>query len=283
MIAIIAGTGTLPAQACKSLLNRQEQTRASKPSDLFPEPFFVIVLFPENNLAELQQIVGDKAEIISQECYKAGQVLNLLKQKATTHLLFIGKVDKSHLLKTFKFDWLAVKLLGSLLYKSDAAVMERLVKELESNGISVLRQDQVLNSLMVKPGILTGKLTDSLATDVKMGIETAIKLSHFDIGQTVVVKNQMIVAVEAIEGTDQCISRGISLGNGGVVVCKAAHQNQNHKFDLPTLGPGSLSGISKGDVAVIAWLHDKTFIAQQEEFIKKANALGIALVSYKPD
>lgn len=276
MIAIIAGTGSLPVDACKALLNRPEEIQKS-------EPFFVVALFADDNLQDIQKAVGDHAEIISQECYKAGKVLALLKQKKTTQLLFIGKVDKSHLLKTFKFDWLTIKLLASLLYKSDAAIMERLVKELEVNGISVLRQDQVLGALMVKPGILTGKLNDSLATDVKMGIETAIKLSHFDIGQTIVVKNQMVIAVEAIEGTDQCIKRGIKLGQSDVVVCKAAHQNQNHKYDLPTLGPGSLTGISKGDVAVIAWLHNKTLIAQQEKFIKKASDLGITLVSYKPE
>jgi UDP-2,3-diacylglucosamine hydrolase len=276
MIAIVAGTGTLPVEACKSLLNRPIEIQAA-------EPFFVIALFADNNLEQLQQVVQGKVEVISQECYKAGQVLDLLKLKKTTQILFIGKVDKSHLLKTFKFDWLTIKILASLLYKSDAAVMERIIKELASNGISVLRQDQVLNSLMVKPGILTGKLTENLATDVRMGIETAIKLSHFDIGQTVIVKDQMIMAVEAIEGTDKCITRGIELGKSNVVVCKAAHQNQNHKYDLPTLGPGSLENISQGEVAVIAWLHNKTFIAQQEEFIKKAKALGITLVSYKPE
>ncbi len=276
MIAIIAGTGTLPVEACKKLLNRPAEIQAS-------EPFFVVALFAEDNLKELQQVVQDKAEVISQDCYKAGQVLDLLKSKHTTQLLFIGKVDKSHLLKKFKLDWLAIKLLSSLIYKSDAAIMERIVKELESHGISILRQDQVLDSLMVKPGILAGKLTENLATDVKMGIETAIKLSQLDIGQTVVVKDQMIMAIEAIEGTDQCIRRGIDLGKNGVVVCKAAHQNQNHKYDLPTLGPGSLNNISKGEVAVIAWLHDKTLIVQQEEFIKKATELGITLVSYKPE
>jgi UDP-2,3-diacylglucosamine hydrolase len=269
MIAVIAGTGALPVEACKSLLKRNE-------------PFFVIVLFPEDNLAELQQVVCG-SDIISQECYKAGQILNILKTKRTKQVLMIGKVDKSHLLKTFKFDWLAIKLMTSLLHKSDAAVMERIVKELVDNGISVLRQDQVLDSMMVKPGILTGSLTDNLHADIKMGIGAAIKLSQSDIGQTVVIKNQMIMAVEAIEGTDKCIARGIELGKNNVVVCKAAHKNQNHKYDLPTLGPGSLSGIKKGDVAVIAWLHDKTLIAEQENFIKKAQELGITLVSYKSE
>jgi DUF1009 family protein len=220
-------------------------------------------------------------DLIARECYKAGQVLDLLKNKQTKQVLMIGKVDKSHLLKTFKFDWLAIKLMASILYKSDATVMNRIVKELEENGMSVLRQDEVLDSLMVAPGILTGKLDDSLQADIKMGIAAAIKLSQLDIGQTVVIKNQMIMAVEAIEGTDKCITRGIELGNGNVVVCKAAHQNQNHKYDLPTLGPGSLDEIKKGDIAAIAWVHDKTLIAQQDEFIKRATDLGITLVSYK--
>ena len=263
MIAIVAGTGTLPAEACKRLISRNER-------------FFVIVLFADDNLIQLQQVVQDYAEIITQECYKAGQILDLLKRKHTKQLLFIGKVDKSHLLKKFKLDWLTVKILSSLLYK-------RLVKELDDNGISVLKQSQVLDSLFVPPGILTGTLTENLAIDIKMGIDTAIQLSHLDIGQTVVVKDQMIMAIEAIEGTDKCVRRGIELGKNGVVICKAAHQNQNHKYDLPTLGPGSLENISKGEVAVIAWLHDKTLIAQQQEFIKKAQALGITLVSYKPD
>lgn len=268
MIAIIAGTGTLPLEACKSLLKQNK-------------PFFVISLFPSDNLAALQQMVNNQAEVIFQEFFKLGQVLSLLKSKKTEKVLFIGKVDKSNLLKNLKLDWLAIKMLASLICKSDAVIMERLVKELEANGISVLRQDEVLDSLMVAPGILTGNLTDSLKADIKMGIDTAIKLSHLDIGQTVVVKDQMVMAIEAIEGTDKCIRRGIELGQNNVVVCKAAHQHQNHKYDLPTLGPGSLKDISKGEVAVIAWLHDKTLIAQQEEFINRAHDLGITLVSYK--
>ena len=270
MIAIIAGTGTLPLEACKSLLKKNKS-------------FFVIALFPSDNLAELQKVVNGQAEVIFQEFFKAGQVMNLLKSKKTEKVLFIGKVDKSNLLKNFKFDWLAIKMLASLICKSDAVIMNRLVKELENNGISVLRQDEIIDSLIISPGILTGKLTNSIKSDIKMGIDTAINLSHLDIGQTVVIKDQMILAVEAIEGTDNCIRRGIELGHGNVVICKAAHQKQNHKYDLPTLGPGSLSNIKKNEVIAIAWLYDKTLIAQQEEFIKKANELGITLISYKPE
>lgn len=268
MIAIVAGTGTLPIEACKSLLNRSSQ-------------FFVLCLFPEDNLKALQETVQGKAEVVFHDFFKAGQVMNLLKSKQTKQVLFIGKVDKSHLLKNLKLDWLAIKMLASLLYKSDAAIMERLVQELENNGIEVLHQSTVLDSLFVPAGVLTGKLTDELQKDIDFGIDTAIKMSALDIGQTVVVKDQMILAIEAIEGTDKCIQRGIDLGHGDVVVCKAAWQNQNKKFDLPTLGPKSLSSILPGQIKVLAWLYDKTMIAQKEEFIKLAQELGITLVSYK--
>jgi len=95
MIAIIAGTGSLPGEACKNLLARKE-------------PFFVITLFPENNAQSLQQIVGDQIEVVAQEFYKPSEILSLMKSKGTTKLLFIGKVDKSNLLKHVSFDWLAV-------------------------------------------------------------------------------------------------------------------------------------------------------------------------------
>ena len=112
-----------------------------------------------------------------------------------------------------------------------------------------------------------------------MGIATAQSISRIDVGQTVVVKNGMVLAVEAIEGTDRCIKRGIDLGKKNIVVCKATHAHQNKKFDLPTLGPTSLQNIKKGDIKVIAWQASKTLIAHKETFIKRAQELGITLVS----
>lgn len=266
MIAVIAGTGRLPIHACQSLLAQQKA-------------FFVIALFPEDNLALLRQAVGNSAEVIAQEFYKAGMIKDLLKQKQTTHVLFIGKVDKQNLLSHVKFDWYAIRLIASLVCKGDAAIMEHLIQELKNNGMDVLSQSDVLGSLMVPPGVLCGKLTPELTSNIDMGINAAIKLSECDIGQTIVVKDNMIIAVEAIEGTDSCVKRGIALGKDNVVICKAARAQQNKKFDLPTLGPSSLIGITSGQVAAIAWLSTHTFIADQEEFVKEAQRLGITLVS----
>ncbi len=265
MIAIIAGTGTLPLESCKYFLNKKTA-------------FFVISLFEENR-NEIAQLIQDQAQLIAKPLYKLGGIMQTLEDYKTTHLLFIGKVDKRNLLKKIKFDWFYFKLAAKILYKNDGAIMELLVETLTQRNIEVISQDSVLPSLFVAPGILTGTLTDHLKRDITMGIKTAKHLSKSDIGQTVAVKDGMILAVEAIEGTDSCIKRGIELGKENVVICKTAHENKNTKFDLPTLGPASLKNIKKGEVKVIAWQACKTLIAQKETFIRKAKELGITLVS----
>jgi hypothetical protein len=266
MIAIIAGTGDLPVEASKALLERND-------------PFFVIALFPENNLVALKNILQDKAEVIAQEVYKVGQILKLLESKKTSQLLMIGKVDKSNLFHHLKLDWLAIKILASLVGKNDAAIMERIVSEFTSRGIDVLRQDDVLGNLLVPPGVLTGSVDAALEQDIDYGIKTAIALSRIDVGQTVVIKDKMIMAVEAIEGTDACIRRGIDLGKNDIVVCKAAQKFHNTKFDLPTLGPSSLANLQPGEIKAIAWLSSHTLIVKKEAFIARARELGITLIS----
>lgn len=267
MIAIIAGTGSLPVEACNVLLQENKD-------------FFVLALFPEENGQELSATTAGKAAVIQQSFYKPGKIINLLKERGTTQTLMIGKVDKRNLLKKVKLDWYGVKLLASLLTKNDSTIMEKIVSELEKENISVIKQDDVLKALRVPPGVLTGKLTPELEENITFGIQTAQKISECDIGQTVVVKDTMVLAVEAIEGTDNCIKRGIELGKSDVIICKAARATQNKKYDLPTLGPGSLKNIKKGEVAAIAWLSTHTLIAQKNLFVRRAQELGITLVSY---
>ncbi len=270
MIAIIAGKGSLPQQACKALLKANKK-------------FFVVLLFPQNNLNLIKNTVQNKSEIFEQNFYKAGQILKLLKNKKTKKILFIGKVDKNNLFKKIKLDWFSVKLLATTACKSDKSIMEALVNKLEKEGIQVISQDEILGPLLVRPGILCGKITPELKQDIEFGLKTAHDISFCNIGQTVVVKDKMVLAVEAIEGTDKCIARGIELGKKDVVVCKTAHKNHNKKYDLPTLGPDSLKNLKPGNIKAIAWQSDKTFIANQDKFVRRAKNLGITLISVDPE
>lgn len=268
MIAIIAGTGILPLHACKAFLNDKKK-------------FFVISLFPEKNGHAIKQIIPPSIDIIQKPFYKARAILNLLKERNTKQVLFIGKVDKQNLLKKFKLDWFAIKILATLATKSDFSIMNKIEEELKKHNIEIILQNKILKNLFIAPGILAGSITPELNACINFGIETACTMSTHDIGQTVIVKNKMVLAVEAIEGTDACIQRGIELGSGGIVVCKAVNSNHNTKFDLPTIGTQTLKNVQKGDIAAIAWKSENTFIVDYDAFIQKAQKLEITLVSVK--
>jgi len=122
-------------------------------------------------------------------------------------------------------------------------------------------------------------VTTELREDIDFGLNVARNLSKCSIGQTVVVKNKMVLAVEAIEGTSECIKRGIFLGKGDVVVCKTARFDHDTKFDIPTLGPDSLNELKSRDVKAIAWDSSMTFVVDEKEFKNKASALNISLLS----
>ncbi len=272
--AIIAGTGNLPREACKRLA-------------LAGSNFFVVSLFPEDNGQQLASILKPD-QLISQALYKPSAILDLLKARHTSHVVFVGKVDKSNLLKKLSFDWLALKIMGSLVTRGDKDVMEALLAALAAQGIETIRQDHILGGLLVKPGILCGTLTPELEANINLGLTTVLALSQADIGQTVVIKDRMVLAVEAIEGTDACIRRGLDLAQrhqpetpAQLVICKGAHPTHNPRFDLPTLGIGSLQNFKPGDIQAISWISDTTLIADRETFIARAQELGITLVAIK--
>jgi hypothetical protein len=145
--------------------------------------------------------------------------------------------------------------------------------------MEVIHQNDVLHTLLLDPGIYAGKISRYIKENIAFGMQTAHNISQLDVGQTVVVKDKMIIAIEAIEGTNECIKRGIQLGKKNVIICKSAHHNQNKKYDLPTLGTKSLEHIKKGEVSAIVWKADKTFIADKNAFIKRAKELNITLVA----
>ena len=266
MLAIIAGAGLLPVKAA-ALLTKQKKS------------FFVLSLFPEDNKSLIQEATNYTCSIITLPFFKVGKILNELKTNNTREVLLIGKVDKRKILSKVRFDFIGAKLLASLATRSDVTIMEKILATLAEHNISVISQDAILEPLFCQPGILCGTNTEYIETNIKLGLAYAEKLSSFDIGQTIVMKDTMILAVEAIEGTNECIKRGIALGKSNIVLCKSAHIYQNRKYDLPTLGPDSLANISIGEVTALAWLAKSTFIVDREEFIIQANSLGITLVA----
>jgi DUF1009 family protein len=194
----------------------------------------------------------------------------------------IGKVYKGVLLKPLWLDSLSRKILVKSRNKRkiEYSILKILVEELESMGFVVIDQRRFLSSLLFKAGVLTKrKPSKSEWQDIRYGIDLARKMAGLDIGQTVVVKNQIPLAIEAMEGTDETILRGGQLGGDGVVVAKAASIDHDFRFDVPTVGASTIKVMKECSAKVLAIDAERTFLLDAENVIKEANESKISIVA----
>jgi DUF1009 family protein len=154
------------------------------------------------------------------------------------------------------------------------------VEELKQIGITVLDQTIFIKELMVPPGILGNiKPTPNQEEDAKYGFWVAKAMGQIDIGQTVVIKDKMVMAVEAIEGTDCCITRGAKIAKNGAVVVKTAKPTQDLRFDVPAFGLSTLKTMKKNKASVIAVEANKTIIVDKAKTIEYANKHNIVVMA----
>src|SRR5690606_8035129 len=124
---------------------------------------------------------------------------------------------------------------------------------------------------------------DEQWADVRYGTAVAKGIGAFDIGQTVVVKSRMVLAVEALEGTDETLRRGGALGRGGVVVVKMSKPRQDLRFDVPAIGPQTVVVCREAGVAVLAVEAGKTVLLEREQLLADAGAADLVLVGVRAD
>ena len=154
------------------------------------------------------------------------------------------------------------------------------VRELATNGLGVLDQTALIATLMVQPGILTSRAPSmSEQGDIDYGFTMAKQIGGLDIGQTVVVKNRAIMAVEAIEGTNECILRGGQLGRGGVTVAKTAKPKQDMRFDVPTVGHDTIKAMTQAGATALVIEAGKTLLVDKKKIVAFANEHGITIVA----
>lgn len=261
-IGLIAGSGKLPVILTEEILNSGKQALAisiSKDSD-----------------ESLKNLTPDFYQ------FNVGQVnkiINTLVNNNIKELIIIGKVPKSTLFDLFHFDTKAIKIISRLKDKSDSSLFSAIANEMESSGINLIDQRQYLSKLLPVKGILTkNKPSKSQLCDIEYGMELARKVSELDIGQTVVIKDQIILAVEAVEGTDESIRRGSKLCKDGAVIAKASKSDQDFRFDVPTIGPDTIDVLIESKASVLAIEYGRAFLLDKEITLSKADKAKISIV-----
>ncbi|SMC27816.1 hypothetical protein SAMN02746041_03092 [Desulfacinum hydrothermale DSM 13146] len=214
---------------------------------------------------------------------KLGQLNKLIKafkNAGVTRVAMAGAINKTNLYARIRPDWRAFKLLGRLHNKKDDFLLRALAQELASEGIHVEPSTLFLPNLLAPEGVLTRRrLNAKEKRDVAFGWDMAKAVGHLDIGQCLVVKDQAVLAVEGIDGTDATILRGGKLCRQGAVVVKVSKPVQDLRFDVPSVGLQTIEIMKEAKARVLVIEAGKTLLFDRERVIEEADRAGITVVA----
>ena len=267
-IGLLAGVGRLPV----------EFARAARGMGVH---VIGIGVLPEVD-PELAQIANSYEYI---NIAKLDRIFKVFKREKVKEITLLGKINKELVYAHKELpDLRVLKIFARLKNFSDDTLTLALVDELAAEGIAVLDQTELLRPLMPDPGVLSKRQpTEPELADMRFGLAMAKQIGGLDIGQTVVVKNRAIMAVEAIEGTDACIRRGGQLGRGGVTVAKSAKPQQDMRFDVPGIGPDTIDSMIQAGAVALVIEAGRTLVVDRERMLEKADQHGITIVAMSGD
>jgi DUF1009 family protein len=211
-----------------------------------------------------------------------GKLIKAFKRDGVGQAVMVGGVKKTHLFANVRPDFRALALMRRLTVRKDDMILRAIAAELEDEGIRIRESTFGLEGLLVEEGMLARRSpTQTEWRDIRFGWEVAQAIGKLDIGQCVVVKDRVVVAVEAVEGTDQAIRRGGALAKGGAVVVKRFKPQQDLRFDLPTVGTGTIEVMVESGASVLAVEAGRALFLDRAEAIAMADKAGIAVVGIK--
>lgn len=195
-------------------------------------------------------------------------------------IALLGKIKKEMLFKdSGKFDDESKKIIRSSGGKKDYNILKGVADLVKTVGIEIIDPTPYLEELIPMKSILTKRSpTKEEELDIEYGRKIASDLAKFDIGQTVIVKDKTVIALEAVEGTDETIRRAGKLVDGGFTVVKMARPAQDARFDVPLVGPETVRTIVESGGKVLALEQKKTFLMSREEAIKVADESGLSII-----
>ena len=208
-----------------------------------------------------------------------GRLIKIFKKEGINRVVMAGKVSKTFMFKDIRPDLRAISLYLKLKDRKDDTLLLGIVSELEKEGMKVEEPTRYVPHLLAEKGVITKrKPKKKELKDIEFGWPIAKEMGRLDIGQTVVVKERAVLAVEAIEGTDAAIRRAGELGRGGIVVIKVAKPKQDMRFDAPVIGLNTIRTLKEAKAAALCVEAGKTILLEKEDMIKLADKEKICII-----
>jgi DUF1009 family protein len=207
-----------------------------------------------------------------------GKIIKIFKQAGVSQAVMAGGISRGRLFRDFRPDLRALSLVRRVGAGKDDAILRAVAEELEGEGITIVPSTLFMEDLLAPAGQLSRRApTSEEMADINFGLNIAREIGRLDIGQCVVVRRLVVVALEALEGTDECIRRGGKLAGGGTVVVKVSKPRQDLRFDVPAVGLDTIQTMQEAGAAVLALEAGRTLIFDREEMLARANKAKIAI------
>jgi len=233
------------------------------------------------HIGETESSLSEKVdEIVWVKLGQLGHLIKALKKRGARKALMAGTITKRRMFEDVKPDLKGLAIMSKLAIFHDDDILRAVAKELAEQGIEIVSSTAHLPELTAPLGCLTRReLTSSEEEDVAFGWKVAKELGRLDIGQCVVVRKKVVLALEAIDGTNETISRGGRLARKGAVVVKVSKPDQDLRFDVPCVGLETLKVMSQVNASVLAVEAGHTLIFDISDMVEYANNAGICIVS----
>lgn len=260
-LGIIAGKGAYPLELAAS-------ARSQGVEHLFA------VAFKRETDPAIEQLVDD---VVWMYVGQLGPFLEAFKSSGVNKAVMAGQITPGNLFNV-RFDKPMRELLSRLPRKNADTIFGALGGALRGVGVDLTDASLFMEACMPESGPLTErKLTEQELEDARLGIEVARATTAMDIGQTVVIKEGTVLAVEAFEGTDEAIKRAGKLGGPGSVVVKMAGRGHDMRFDIPVIGARTLRSMKKAGATAMVIETKRTIILEREQVFAQADTQGVAM------
>jgi DUF1009 family protein len=269
VLGLIAGSGPLPFEVARAAARRGLSV--------------AVAAIERNTDPAIQALATGPFEWFA--AGELGRLIAFFRSAGATEVILAGAVSKRVLMRdpaALRLDARAMTVLGRLAHRGDDALLRAVADEIESEGMAVVDSTAYLGDRLTAEGLLAGAAVDArIESDLVLAMRVARDVGVHDVGQAVAVRDGVVLAIEAIEGTDAMLRRAGELGGPGAVAVKVAKPGQDLRFDVPAIGLGTIRLAAEIGLRALGLEANRTIVLEREIALAEADRSGVSVIGMR--